>query len=59
MLQTLEGRSLSKDNYKKLKGRLAHIINELYHDDKRHQKKVRLPKITLSKTSRITIEDND
>jgi hypothetical protein len=54
ILNTLDERSLSKENYKKLKTRLGLIVSELYRDDKKHQAKIFLPKINTLNQSGAT-----
>lgn len=51
ILDSLEERSLSKENYNKLKVRLGLIVNELYRDEKKHQAKIFLPQIKPSNHS--------
>lgn len=57
ILDTIDEKPLSKENYKKLKVRLGQIVNELYHDDKRHQAKINLPKIN-NLSSRLSEYDD-
>jgi hypothetical protein len=54
IVETIDDRSLSKENYKKLKTRLGQIVNELYHDEKRHHSKINLPKLSNGNTSSLS-----
>jgi len=50
-LDTLDERSLSKENYKKLKSKFNEIIGELYNDERKHNARIFLPKISANATA--------